>query len=203
MVSVKGGGLGKRVIAQLPAQIERKLLRGAARAAATVIADDAKERLGARQAEVEGGAKVTLADTIKVKTRRTATGVVAKIKPEGPGTYVLPWLEYGTSPHFISVDDSQRQGRTAGRINRLEKGGSTVIAGARRVNKEGEKGSLVIGGQFVGTTVHHPGARPHPFLRVALDSKQAEAVAAAQAFINSRITPAGITGSEEPEGEDA
>ena len=194
MVSVKGGGLGKRVIAQLPAQIERKLLRGAARAAGAVVMDEAKAQVTSD--EVRDG----LTMTSKVEPGR----ITVKITVKGAWAHSVGlWLEYGTSAHFITVDESQREGRTVGRVNRLEKGGSTVIAGARRVNKEGEKGSLVIGGQFVGTTVHHPGARPHPFLAVALDHKKMEAVAAAQAFINSRITPAGITGSDEPEGEDA
>ena len=190
MVSIKGGGLGKRVIAQLPDQIERKLLRGAARAGATVISDEAKARLGSRQAEIDGGGKVALAGTIKIKISKTPTGVVAKVRPEGPGSYVLPWLEYGTAPHVISASDRARQGKSIGRINRLAK-------------EEGSSHSLVIGGKFVGEVVNHPGAKPHPFLHVSFDLKRDEAIAMAQSFINSRISPAGITGSDEPEGEDA
>ena len=50
----------------------------------------------------------------------------------------------------------------------------------------------MINGHFVGTAVHHPGARPHPFLRPALDTKEGEAIAAAQSYINGRVWPAGI-----------
>ena len=85
--------------------------------------------------------------------------------------------ETGTAPHFIRVDDSQRRGM-----------------GINRINKSVKEGSLVINGKFVGATVHHPGARPHPFLRPALDMKEGEAIAAAQAYIDARITPSGITG---------
>jgi len=96
------------------------------------------------------------------------------------GGYNLPlWLEYGTAPHLISVDDSQRQGLSV-----------------RRVNDRVNAGSLVINGNFVGTTVHHPGARPHPFMRPALDTKEGEARAAAQSYINSRISRSGIRTDE-------
>lgn len=170
MATVRGRSEVQRFLAALPGQLEAKLLRGAARAAATVVADDAKTRLGGRHAVVSGDTKVLIADAIKVVTKNEPGRVIAKVQVKGPGAYVAPWLEYGTAPHFISVDDAQREGRSVNRINRLEK-----------------EGSLVIGGKFVGKTVHHPGARPHPFLRPALDTKRAEAIRAAQEHINARI----------------
>jgi hypothetical protein len=181
MATSRGKAEVRSYLAGLPAQIERKLLRGAAKAAAAVVMDEAKSRVTSEE--------VRDALTMKSKAvpgRITVTITVAPGWARSVGT----WLEYGTAPHFISVDDSQRRGRSVGRINRQVK------------SADGER-SLVIGGQFVGTTVHHPGARPHPFLRVSLDLKQAEAIAAAQAFITSRVSPAGVTGSDEPEGDDA
>jgi len=173
MATLKGRAEFSRFMQQLPDEM-RKVLRGAGRAGATVVADEAKAR--SISAEVS--------ESVKVKVRTGDGQVIAKIQTVGPGAYLAPWLEYGTSEHFISVDDSQRQGRSIGRINLLSK----------------EHGhSLVIGGNFVGTTVLHPGARPHPFLRPALDTKQVEALAAAQAYINARVTPAGIVGTAEPE----
>lgn len=164
----------KRFIAQLPGQIERRLLRGAGRAAADVVANEARER--------SVSSEVTKA--INTNVRSKDGQIIAKVQVKGEGSYIAPWLEYGTAPHFISVDDSQREGMSVGRINRKAK-----------------EGSLAIGGKFVGTTVHHPGARPHPFLRVSLDLKEAEAIAAAQSYINARVTKAGIVGNEEPEGD--
>jgi hypothetical protein len=49
--------------------------------------------------------------------------------------------------------------------------------------------------------VRHPGARPNPFLRPALDMKEGEAVAAAQDYITSRIGASGITASDEVESD--
>lgn len=174
MVTVRGRSEVKRYIAELPAQIRDKLLRGAGRAGANVIADEAKARSISPEVTAAIKVKVTAADGV----------ITAKVQVKGPGSYIAPWLEYGTDPHFISVDDSQRNGLSVNRINTLHKGGS-----------------LVIGGHFVGTTVLHPGARPHPFLRVSLDLKEGEAFAAAQSYINARVKPAGIVGTQDLGGD--
>lgn len=174
MVTVRGRAEVRQFMAQIPADLEAKVLRGAARAAAKVVAEEAKSR--SISAEVSAA--------IKVATKREDDRVIAKVQVKGPGAYIAPWLEYGTEPHFITVDESQRGGRSIARINQLTK-----------------EGSLVIGGQFVGSTVFHPGARPHPFLRPALDIKEREAVAAAQAYINARVSRAGFAGTAE-EGDE-
>lgn len=174
MPSVRGKADVQRFIAQLPGEIERKLLRGAGRAGANVIAKEAKERC--ISSEVRG--------LIKVRVRSTESQVIAKVQVRGPGAYIAPWIEYGTSPHFISVDDSQRDGRSV-----------------KRINTEMKAGSLVIGGQYVGTTVLHPGAKPHPFLRPALDTQASAAIKAAQGYINARVSRTGIKGSPEGEGD--
>ncbi|HEY0130116.1 MAG TPA: HK97 gp10 family phage protein [Allosphingosinicella sp.] len=178
MPTVRGKEAVKSFIGLIPAELEDKVFRGAARAAATVVATEAKART--HSSEVRGA--------IKVSVRRPEAGqVLALVQVKGPGSYIAPWEEYGTAPHLISVDESQRGGMSIGRINRLAKDPDS-------------NHSLVIGGKFVGKTVLHPGARAHPFLRPALDIKEAAAVAAAQGYINSRVTRAGITGG--PEGGD-
>jgi len=176
MATSKGSADVKRFLSQIPIDLETKILRGAARAAANVVADEAKLRSISKE----------VTNAIKVRGSTKGGQIVAKVQVVGPGAYLAPWLEYGTAPHLISVSDKAREGRSVGRINRLAK-----------------EGSLRIGGQFVGESVQHPGARPHPFLRVSLDTKEAEAIAAAQSYINARISRAGITGSAEPEGSDA
>jgi hypothetical protein len=174
MATSTGRSEVKAYMASLPAQIEKKLLRGAARAAAEVVADEARDRVISPEVR----------KAIKTRTSAEEGRVIAKVQVQ-MGGYNLPlWLEYGTDPHFISVDDSQRQGMSV-----------------RKVNDAHKAGSLVINGQFVGATVLHPGARPHPFLRPALDTKEAEAIAAAQNYINARVSPAGITGTGSEAGD--
>lgn len=174
MPTVRGKAEVKAFIGRIPGEMETKVLRGAARAAANVVANEAKERTHSQ--EVRGA--------IKVATRKEEGRVIAKVQAKGPGAHLAPWEEYGTAPHFIRVDESQRGGMSIGRINR-----------------EHKAGSLVIGGKFVGDTVFHPGARPHPFMRPALDTKEAEAFAAAQGFIKSRVKRTGIVGEAEGDGE--
>ncbi len=170
MASVKGRAAVSKFLSQLPEDIANKLLRGAARTAANVIADEARDR--SISSEVSAA--------IKVSTKREGGRIIAKVQVKGDGAYIAPWLEYGTDPHFISVDDSQRAGMSV-----------------RKVNERTKEGALVINGQFVGTTVWHPGARAHPFLRPALDMKEADAIRAGQEFITSRVTRAGIQGAAE------
>ena len=174
MPTVKGREAVARFIAELPAELSRKVLPGAARAAAKVVAEEAKLRTKSDQVRA----------SVKVTTSRADGRVIGKVQTRGSGAYLAPWEEYGTAPHYISVDDSQRNGMSVGRINRLSKAGT-----------------LVINGKPVGATVFHPGARPHPFLRPALDIKEADAVQAAQTFINAHVTRTGITGSVEGDEE--
>jgi len=167
MVTVRGQGDVRQFLASIPDQLEDKVLRGAARAGAKVIAEEAK----ARSISTEVSA------SIKVRTRLEASRVVGLVQADMGRSNLPLWLEYGTAPHFISVDDSQREGRSVRKVN--------------------ENGSLLIGGKFVGDTVYHPGARPHPFMRPALDSSEGEAIAAAQAYINRHVTRNGIVGDDD------
>lgn len=173
MPTVKGKARTKQFFRQLPGEIEQKLLRGAARAAIGVIADEAAERVTSDEVR----------ENFQKQVRKREDHVVAtlSIKAGWPRS-LANWLEYGTEGHFISVDTSQSGGRSVRRLN------------------EQSKGSLVIGGEPVGTTVWHPGSRPHPFLRVSLDLRGSDAVEAAQAFINARAAKLGLvsdTGDEE------
>lgn len=174
MASIKGRDAVRSFINNLPEQLATKVLRGAGRAAANVVAQEARER----SISPEVSAK------IKVVTRRDEGRIIAKVQVK-MGGYNLPiWLEYGTAPHFISVSEDKRQGLSVNRINQRTR-----------------EGSLVIGGNFVGDTVFHPGARPHPFLRPALDIKEADAIRAAQQYVNARVTRKGVRGTDEGDEE--
>lgn len=173
MVTVRGRDYLQRYMDKLPQEIEAKLLRGAGRAGGKVVADDARERTLSDEVR----------DNIVVKVSNRDGRIVVKITVRQGWAYSLGvWQEWGTEPHFIKVTEDQRQGRSIGRINKLVK-----------------EGSLVINGKFAGSSVYHPGARPHPFLRPALDIRTADAIKAAQAYINSRIVGGKIVGADEPE----
>jgi hypothetical protein len=179
MASMKGRSEVSSYMNSLPEKLVSRVLRGAGRAGAKVIADEVKER----------SVSTEVADAVIIRSRTADYRIVVRVTIKKGWAYSRAlWLEYGTAPHFISVDDSQRGGRGIGRIN-------------RQVREAGGEGSLVINGQFVGKTVWHPGARPHPFLRVSLDIKEGEAIQAAQQYINARVTRSGITGQEVSDDE--
>ena len=167
--SLKGGNALSDFLASLPANIERNVLRGALKAGADVIAEGARE--GCRSEEVRA--------SIKTSSRSEKGVVTAKVQTKGPGAFMAPWLEHGTDAHFISVDAAQSGGRTISRLNRLAKSADS-------------NHSLVIGGEFVGNTVFHPGAKPYPFFRPALDQRQAAAIAAIGAHIGLKMTKVGL-----------
>jgi hypothetical protein len=145
-------------LAGLPAKMETNILRGAMKALVEVVADEA--RMLCIDPEVKA--------SIGTSTRVEPGLVTAKVKTSGDGAYRAPWAEYGTDPHFISVDDGISGGRTI-----------------RRVNREVRQGSLVINGNFVGRTVFHPGESrtAYAFMRPAAQHKTADGVAAAGSYV--------------------
>ncbi len=163
--TMKGGVDLSAFLATFPSNLERNVLRGALKAGVDEIAEGAREKC--RSAEVRA--------TIGTTSRSEPGVVTAKVQTKGDGAFKAPWLENGTDPHLISVDEEQSGGKTV-----------------RRINKETNRGSLVIGGAFVGKTVHHPGAKPYPFMRPALDEREAAAIAAIGKHIAGKMTKAGI-----------
>jgi len=170
-MTIKGReAMRRHLLEELPKQIEAAV-RGAVRVGANVIAKEARARCISD--EVRGSIKVRVAPD-------EGTTVTARIQTIGKGSYIAPWLEYGTSPHFITVAKEQRGGLSVGAINR-----------------QGEKGALAIGGNFVSGTVRHPGARKEPFLRPAVDHKEKEAFAAAQTYLDKRLGKGGAAQIED------
>lgn len=157
----------------------RGVLRGAARAGGKVFAEYVEENTTSQK---------VVREAVRLRTKQDDGFVRATVdlKP-GWGRTVGNWMEYGTEAHFISVDASQRRGRSVSKIN-------------QQVREERGNQSLVIGGNFVGTTVWHPGTRPEPVFRPARDLRAEEAKAAAQQYIKARINRGVITPGDE--GED-
>lgn len=173
MVTTRGKAEVNAFFAQLPGKLEG-VLRGAARAGARVVEEEIRETTPSE----------AVRENLRTRTKVSADRITVRIDVKDRwARSVGIWLEYGTAPHFITVDDSQRKGRGIGRIN-------------QQVGEARGDGSLVIGGKFVGKTVFHPGARPHPTFRPALDRKEAEAVSAAQAYINTRVRRMGLAAGD-------
>lgn len=157
LVHVKGLSELQKFLDQLPAKVERNVLRGALRAAAKeVLLPQARANINSDSGE--------LAKSLRVSVRAKRGTVTASVKSD---LFYARFVEYGTRQHWVSVKPEARPSRITRRGRRAFSIGT--------LNEMAARGSLVIGSAFVGASVAHPGARPHPFLLPALDT-QAHAV---------------------------
>jgi len=170
---IKGGKELQDLLNTLPVKIERNIMRSALRAGAGVIRDAARKNVNSDTG--------TLAKSIRVSTRSRRGEVTATVKADA---FYAHMVEFGTLAHWISVRDEARPSRMTRRGRKTHSIGT--------LNKMAHRGSLKIGGNFVGESVEHPGATPHPFMRPALDENQAAAIRAVGEQIRARLTKQGL-----------
>jgi HK97 gp10 family phage protein len=170
---------------QLPVKVERNVMRSALRAGAAVIRDEARNNV-----PVLLGA---LRKSIRVTTGSKNGRVWASVKAGNSVAYYWRWVEFGTKPHLIKVQNDEKP------INyRLTaKRGVLTRVSMSTINRN----SLMIGHNFIGPTVDHPGAKPHPFMRPALDAKGNAAVEAVRDKIVERLMKEHGFDLPAPEGE--
>lgn len=183
-VHVTGLAELQKFLDQLPVKMEKNVMRGALRRAAIVVRTAAKANVHSVSGE--------LSRSIGISTNTKRGTVIAKVmagigfgKKGTPPRNLPLWVEYGTKQHWIKVKESARPGRMMrGRGGRA---GEFRIFSIRTLNRMLERVSLMIGKNFVGQSLAHPGARAKPFLRPALDSQAQNAVIAAAEYIKGRL----------------
>lgn len=99
LVHVKGLADLQKFLDELPAKVERKIMRGALRAGAKVVQDEIKATIPVRSG--------LLRDGIKLGGGGRAGAVIAKVKATGKHAFLAPWLEFGTRAHFIKPKDQK------------------------------------------------------------------------------------------------
>lgn len=165
---VTGLGDVQQFLDQLPAKIQKNILRGAMRAAAKVPLAVARETVpvgppSGEGARLYGGHRGALKESLRISTRSRGTVVSAKViaggkTKSGADTFYAHMVEGGTKPHDIKP--------------RRHK--SLFFAGLMR------------------DIVKHPGAKAQPFLGPALSQHLRATLDAAAAYIRARLTKAGI-----------
>ena len=180
-VHVKGFKELQAFLDALPKKIEANIMRSALRAGAREVLEKAKSNLSSI-GSVKSGA---LRDSLRISTGIKKGVVTAKLKSGGDPANTAIWVEYGTAAHYIKVSDKDRPTRT-------KRNGTVKMVSMKTTNKMIASGSLVINGRFVGESVHHPGARPKPFLRPALDSSAGDVLRAVGESIKRRLTKQGL-----------
>lgn len=186
--SITGGAELDRLLQTLPVKMEKNVLRSGMRAGAAVFLEEVRQRIPADSGQLRASARVT--------TRSQRGQVSASVKVGNFVAWYARFVEYGTQAHYVKVSDIDRgRGRGIGRrgsANRRE-----TLASIRTVNRR----SLQIGANFIGPSVHHPGARAKPFMRPAADAGFPRAVAAATKKIRQRLTAQGLNTPEALPGD--
>lgn len=176
-VNVKGLSELQKFLDELPVKMERTIMRSALREGAKVILEEAKSNVAVKNGY--------LRDSLRVRTRSKRGVVTASITSEGVEPRNIPiWIEYGTNAHLIKVQEDEKP-------TRMTRHGPRKLS-MKTLNKMINRNSLVIGGRFIGPVVSHPGAKPMPFMRPALDSKAQEALKAVGDAIKNRLTKQGL-----------
>jgi HK97 gp10 family phage protein len=189
-VHVKGLDQLQKFLDELPAKLEANVMRAALREGANVIKEEAKAKAPvakptARGVKRYGAYRGALRDSIRVSARLIRGKVSAKVvaggkTKRGADTYYAPWVEFGTAAHLIVAKD--------------EKGGRNRATSINRQTKR-RGGVLSINGRFYAS-VMHPGSRPKPFMRPALDAKAQEALVAVAHGIKRRLTKQGLNAQD-------
>ncbi len=173
MVHVTGLAELQKALDEFPAAIERNILRGALRAGANVIAEEARRLVPVKTGQLKESIRVSvrpfpggkLVATVKAGGRFKvyASGKAIKDaaykttgasgKPVYHAPFYAHFVEFGTARHWI---------------------------------KPKSRKSLFIAG-LLKELVDHPGARPKPFMRPAFDSKAQAAIEAMADYIRTRL----------------
>ena len=90
----------QRALDQLPAQIEKNILRGALRAGAKVQLQEAKRLVPAESSGPHPGA---LRDSLRISTSARNGTVRAQVKAGGKKAFWARWVEFGTAKHLIKA----------------------------------------------------------------------------------------------------
>lgn len=149
---------------QLPANIEKNIMRGALRAGQNVFAKAAKSNLR-QNGSVDSG---ELERSVRVRFKRQSErfGFIRSYVLAGSKkAFYAHWVEYGTATFYTG------NGRTVG--------------GAYEITPK-VAGSLLLGG-LLRDSVMHPGIRPKPFMRPAVDENFDTAVNRAAEYLRKRI----------------
>lgn len=163
LAQVKGLAALQAALDQLPAKIERNIMVGALRAGAKAIEAEAKSRApvaapSAENQRLYGGRAGLLRDTIRVSASVKRGTVTAAIRAGGKDKKTQGDAYYA---RWVELGTQPHR----------------IVAGPGKL--------LPIAGGV--KAVMHPGSRPRPFLRPALDAAGSRAVEVAREYIRTRL----------------
>lgn len=177
--AVGGGRELQELLNTLPGKMQKNINRAGLRAGAAALLPAVKQNIPVDQGDLRDSARVT--------SRAKGAEVSASVKVGNKKAWYANLVEYGTKPHYIKVSDVDRgPGRGIGRRGTAAR--RETLASIRTVNRR----VLQIGANFVGPSVHHPGTRPRPFMRPAIDENFPQVIQAVTKKIRERLSQQGL-----------
>jgi HK97 gp10 family phage protein len=162
MLEIQIDGLAelKRQLDQLPAKIEGNVMRGALRAGVNVLKKEAEAHVPVKTGALRKSMRISFAR----KSQRYGW-LRAHLKAGNKEAWYAHLIEYGTASYYSGT------GKTVGGPYdiRASKGKSLFFAG------------------IFSQVITHPGIRPQPFMRPALDKAAAPALDAVAHYIRNRL----------------
>jgi hypothetical protein len=180
LVHVKGLSDLQRFLDTLPAKMEQNVLRSALRQGANVIMAEAKQRVSVVSGKLRDSIRVSVSAR-RGKVTHQCARVPARRRRRCARRGAAGWRSTTTTP-------STRRGSSTGTAAHFI-GVKYAKALVLRPNVRASSGfakRLMRAGVLV-EGVHHPGARPRPFLRPAMDTKAQEALVAVGNAIKARL----------------
>jgi len=158
---------------ELPGKLEGNIMRGALRAGQNVIKAAAVNGVPVHDDVLRKSIRISF------RARSQKYGWVRMHLVAGnKDAYYSHMVEFGTARHIIRAKE---------RPTRTTRRGTVKGLSIRTMNKMLATGSLKIGGRYVGASVLHPGSKPVPFMRMAFDNSQAQALEAMRDYIATRL----------------
>lgn len=166
-VHVRGLAELQKALDTLAPRIEKNVMRGAMRAGMKPVLEAAKQGVPVRTGR--------LRSSLGISTRARGRVVSASVRSRD---FIGKFVEFGTRAHLISAQEDAKP------INwrRTAREGRIVRVSMRTINR-----AVLRIGNWFAKSVQHPGARPRPFLRPALDANAQAATAAAAQYIKQRL----------------
>lgn len=171
-MTIKVSGLAEmhKTMQELPSKIEANIVRGALRAGQRVVMTKAKEL-----APTDSGA---LRDSIRIRINRRA-GKKGFVRVDLMAGNFKAWyahlIEFGTASFYNG------SGQTVG--------GPYIIKGKEggiQASRSRKRKALKVGASFVDQ-VTHPGIKPKPFMRPAVDASMDDAIEAVSKYFRTRV----------------
>lgn len=172
--NIQGGKELAELLATLPTKLQKNVNRAGLRAMASVLQEEVK-----RNVPVASG---DLRNSVRITSRVRGGQISVSVKAGNSVAYYARMVEYGTKPHLVQVSEKDRgiNSRTGKQLS------------VTTINRNEARRSLQIGGSLVGPSVMHPGSKPKPFMRPAVDTALPRALEAMTAKIRERLTKQGL-----------